>query len=126
MMYERKKAKKKVVVNNKFIYEKLGGLPKIYEFVKFLYSDLILEDKSLKKKFEKADLKKIEMLQTSYIGSVLGKKSTYVGITQKIIHQDLNLEKKDFEKIRFHILKAFEICELEEDDIAYIEKRLKF
>ena len=126
MLYEKKKTNKKTKTNKIFIYEKLGGLPKIYEFVKYLYSDLILHDTNLKKKFENADLKKIQILQTSYISSILGKKSTYLGLNQKIIHEGLNFEKKDFEKIRFHILKGFENCELDKNDIIHIEKRLKF
>lgn len=77
------------------LYERLGGEKTVAEFVSETV-DLSATDPSIKRSFDKVDLKKLKVKVAEQICALAGGPCKYSGDTMKLAHQGLDITEAEF------------------------------
>jgi hemoglobin len=99
------------------LYEKIGGEEAIGKVVDYFYSELVLQDESVRHFFEETDMEKQRIHQTKFISFALGGPNQYSGQSMAKAHQGMNLQPEHFNAIANHLHDALAHFGVEESDI---------
>ncbi len=102
-------------MNDKTLYEKIGGEPAVDQLIDSFY-DRVIKDDVLAEFFKETSMQKLKKMQKEFFTIALGGPGNYSGLSLSHAHQGRGIYAKHFKAFVGHLLDTLNEYNLSEED----------